>query len=254
MPVVVLDLHGVLADSTSSAENYRLYLVKMYSHFNISEKNAIQYHNLGLKQFLSTYKSIKSSNLIDNDFIKQMEKNDKEWDTLMREPIPKNMLTENVLKTIESRQVEQQAGKYRNILYPDAQKFLEKWRQDYSKQWSLIVVSNAHRDHIESVIKGYKPIFAELIPIYGWEYFRCLKSHPDYFIRLKKLLKEKYFGDEPYFIIGNSYEEMAGGKNNNIVPIFVKRDQHANDRALKTAEYISESLDSLWEFLTNKFL
>ena len=254
MPVIALDLHGVLVDRAASAENYKLYLIKMYSHFNIPEKDAIKYHERGLTQFLSAYKSIKANNAIDDDFIKQMAQSDKEWDELMREPIPKYLLTANVRKTIESRYIEQQAGKYRNIIYPDAQKFLEQWKENYFEQYSLIIVSNAHHDHIESVIKGYKPEFAQLIPIYGWEYFRCLKSHPDYFVRLKKLLKKNYPGMEPYYIIGNSYEEMIGGDKNNLMALFVLRGQQVDEQMLKNTFFVVQSLDSLWNLLTTDFI
>ncbi|MHA1989541.1 MAG: HAD family hydrolase [Candidatus Hodarchaeales archaeon] len=252
MDTLILDLHGVLVNTPLMTQNYEFFLTNLYSKFNISEENAKKYHNNGLEFFLSSVKKLAKENLANEPFIKKMEKIDKDWDELMRKPVKEKNI--KAVSMIESRYIEEQAGKVRNVLYSDAQNFLELWEEKYFNDFSLIIASNSHRAHIMGVIKGFKEKFLQKISVYGWETLACLKSHPQYFIKLKSIINSEIDDNGCLIMIGNSTNEIIGSSNANFYPILIERDRTVSIQAKKMANKIFPSLDGVWNYLNQRFV
>ena len=248
LPVVVLDLHGVLVNTALIKENYELFLVEQYQRFRVPKELAQKFHEKGLKQFTDTMLEIGKEGLIDGDFLSAMAVVDEDWNRLMRQPVEIDGSGRSQLeKVIESRAVEKGAGRIRNALFPDAQAFLRSWKEQ-KDHWHLVIASNSHGAHISGVIEGFSQQLAKKIPIIGWERIKCLKSHPSYFQRLRTILAES-FPDERLFMIGNSTEEMVGANLKDIIPILILRDRNVSSEALKVARKVFPSLDGVWTFI-----
>jgi FMN phosphatase YigB (HAD superfamily) len=252
MNTIILDLHGVLVNTSLMTQNYEFFLTKLYSKFNISEKNAKEYHNIGLDFFLSSVKKLAKENLTNGLFIKKMGKIEKDWDELMRKPVKEKNV--KAVSMIESRYIEEQAGKFRNVLYSDAQHFLELWEKKYSNNFSLIIASNSHRTHIMGVIKGFKESFLQKINVYGWETLECLKSQPQYFMKLKKIINSEFDDKGSLIMIGNSTNEIIGSSKVGFYPILIDRDRTTSIQAKKVADKIFPSLDGVWSYLNQRFV
>ncbi|MHA1983702.1 MAG: HAD family hydrolase [Candidatus Hodarchaeales archaeon] len=252
MNTIILDLHGVLVNTPLMKQNYEFFLTTLYSKFNISEENAKKYHNIGLDFFLSSVKKLAKENLTNEPFIKKMRKIDKDWDELMRKPVREKNI--KALSMIESRYIEEQAGKVRNVLYSDAQHFLELWEKKYSNNFSLIIASNSHRAHIMGVIKGFKESFLQKINVYGWETLECFKSQPQYFMKLKKIINSEFDDNSSLIMIGNSTDEIIGSSKEDFYPILIERDRTTSIQAKKVANKIFPSLDGVWNYLNQIFV
>ena len=250
MRTLILDLHGVLVDSKKVKENYEIFLKKLYSDFNINEKKAIEYHKNGLTFFLNSINVIKSKNLIDEKFLEEMQVIDNEWDDLMRKPVL-NWKNKSKLLEIESRQIELKSGMIRNVFYPDAINFLKYWLKKMQSHFKIVIASNSHSSHIKGVISGFDENLVSKVKIYGWDKTKCLKSHPNYFLRLKEIINSDLKKNLPLIMIGNSNDEIIGSSNEKMLPILINRDANISNFAFKKAEMVFNSLDGVWYFIRN---
>ncbi len=248
MRTIILDLHGVLVDSKRVKENYEIYLTKLYAGFNISKQKAVEYHKMGLKYFLKSINKIKSKNLIDKQFLKEMKNADTRWDNLMRNPVNNEENKSKILQ-IESRYIEEKSGKIRNVFYPDAEDFLKYWLEKLQSQYNLVITSNSHYSHIKGVISGLNEKILNKITIYGWDATKCMKSHPKYFLRLKNIIKDNLKSNYTLIMIGNSDDEITGSSKEKMLPILINRGNKITDNTFKKALKTFNSLEGVWDFI-----
>lgn len=247
MTTIVLDLHGVLVNTTKMQENYELLLIQLYGKYGIDEKTARQYHKKGLAQFLQSIQEISAKNFIGEQFLKAMKKSDHEWDKLMNEPFMENKNKQRVNPVIiHSREVERLAGSIRDVFYEDGKQFLSEWKNEHKNKYDIVIASNSHSVHIKSIVVNYDPSLN--IPIIGWDDIQCLKSHPEYYSRLKTILNQKGL-NTPFIMIGNSSDEMIGAHKHGFIPILIKRDRKVNHKAITIAKKVFPNLNNVWPFI-----
>ena len=211
-----IDMHGVLVNSSKMIKNYEKVLINIFKKYNISEEEAIEYHNQGLKLYSKLLNEIKEKKLQEKQFLNAMDVADKQWDILLQGFVKGMRALE-----LESRNIEFLAGSYANAFYDDAKTFMNKIVElsNYEYDINFFIVSNSHSKHIEGLFTGAGFIDFDKSKLYGWDNVKSLKNDPYYYKKLIKLSKSKN-----NIILGNSKEEMLFGKKAGMKTVFVERE------------------------------
>lgn len=211
---VFIDLHGVLVNSKKMINNYKQLLISLYNDSGVSKKLAYEFHVNGLKQFSNKINEVKEKKLIGEAFLEFMKQADEEWDDLMSSYLPER----SSITSIESRDIEYQAGAISNCLYHDGAVFLKSILSQQGK-YNVFICSNAHTAHIRGILQGANLLthFTES-QLIGWDKTQSLKNNIAYFEVLQQLQTNINI------LIGNSDTEMIYAKKHGFSTILVTRE------------------------------